>query len=164
MALPSLIAFAAASTPGCSREETARPVADPPSDRSGNFGAPDLIRAREWVRENAAAFGSDPGDVTIFGESAGARNVFSLLLAPRARGLFHRAIAQSGGIRLSSAASAEHFVDDPEPVHRGSSNEMLLKPLMADGEASDRQSTKGALSRMSPWSCWAGRAATTRCR
>ena len=70
-------------------------------DRSGNFGTLDLVRALQWIRENAAAFGGDPNNVTIFGESAGGTNVFSLLLSPPARGLFHRAIVESGGMQMS---------------------------------------------------------------
>jgi para-nitrobenzyl esterase len=62
-----------------------------------NRGLLDQIAALEWIRENIAAFGGDPGNVTICGESAGAMSVCSLLAMPRARGLFHRAIAQSGG-------------------------------------------------------------------
>ena len=56
----------------------------------------DLIRSLEWVRNNVSAFGGDPGRVTIFGQSAGGINVFALLLSPKAKGLFHRAISQSG--------------------------------------------------------------------
>jgi len=67
-------------------------------DRSGNYGTLDLIRALAWVRENAAAFGGDPERVTIFGESAGGANVASLVLSPLAKGLFQRAIVQSGGV------------------------------------------------------------------
>ena len=55
-------------------------------DRSGNFGTLDLVRALQWVRDNIAAFGGDPGNVTIFGESAGGTNVYSLLLSPQAHG------------------------------------------------------------------------------
>ncbi len=62
---------------------------------SGNYGLLDQITALEWVRDNIAGFGGDPSRVTIFGESAGGEAVLNLMTAPRARGLFHRAIAQS---------------------------------------------------------------------
>ncbi len=65
---------------------------------SGNYGLLDQIFALEWVRDNIAAFGGDPGNVTIFGESAGAISVGCLLVSPLARGLFHRAILESGSI------------------------------------------------------------------
>jgi carboxylesterase type B len=66
-------------------------------DGDANLGLLDQVAALEWVRENIAAFGGDPGNVTIFGESAGAMSVGTLLSMPLADGLFRRAIAQSGG-------------------------------------------------------------------
>ena len=63
---------------------------------NANRGLLDQVAALEWVWENIAAFGGDPGNVTIFGESAGAMSVGMLLAMPRAEGLFRRAIAQSG--------------------------------------------------------------------
>ncbi|KAM5125565.1 fatty acyl-CoA hydrolase precursor, medium chain-like, partial [Mantella aurantiaca] len=63
---------------------------------SGNFGFLDQVAALRWVRDNIGDFGGDPGSVTIFGDSAGAVSVAALVLSPLARGLFHRAIAQSG--------------------------------------------------------------------
>ncbi|KAG6794781.1 esterase E4-like [Apis mellifera caucasica] len=62
----------------------------------GNYGLKDLILALEWVKENISKFGGDPNNVTIFGVSAGSVLVHALLLSPRAKGLFHKAIGQSG--------------------------------------------------------------------
>ncbi len=64
---------------------------------SGNAGILDQIAALEWVRDNIEAFGGDPDQVTIFGESAGGMSVGTLLGMPRAEGLYHRAIVESGG-------------------------------------------------------------------
>ncbi|RYF59426.1 MAG: hypothetical protein EOO27_09310 [Comamonadaceae bacterium] len=76
---------------------------------SGNYGQMDLIMALEWVKTNIAAFGGDPSNVTIFGESGGGRKVLSLMASPRASGLFHKAISQSGTLipDTRTLASAE---------------------------------------------------------
>ena len=63
---------------------------------SGNYGLLDMVKALEWVKKNIAAFGGDPGKVTIFGESAGSSAVNFLMASPLAHGLFHRAIGESG--------------------------------------------------------------------
>ncbi len=70
---------------------------------SGNEGILDQIAGLEWVRDNIAEFGGDPGNVTIFGESAGGMSVGTLLAAPAARGLFHKAIPQSGACHTGAA-------------------------------------------------------------
>jgi para-nitrobenzyl esterase len=76
-------------------------------DGTANLGLLDQIAALEWVRDNIAAFGGDPSNVTIFGESAGAMSIGTLLAMPRAQGLFRRAIMQSGGAHtVMSAATA----------------------------------------------------------
>jgi len=71
--------------------------AQTPEDKAANFGTLDLIAALKWIQTNADAFGGDPDNVTIFGESAGGHNVATLLASPLAKGLFHKAIIQSGG-------------------------------------------------------------------
>ena len=63
---------------------------------SGNAGMLDIVAALEWVRENIGGFGGDPGNVTVFGESGGGRKTAGLLAMPSEKGLFHRAIIQSG--------------------------------------------------------------------
>ena len=74
---------------------------------SGNYGVQDQQLALRWVRANIAAFGGDPGNVTIFGESAGGLNVTTHLVSPASAGLFHKAIIQSGGYLLDTPAVAE---------------------------------------------------------
>lgn len=69
--------------------------AESPHGASGNYGLMDMVAALEWVRDNIAAFGGDPHQVTLFGESAGAGAVMSMLLVPQSEGLFHRAISES---------------------------------------------------------------------
>ncbi|MDA9371565.1 carboxylesterase family protein [Porticoccaceae bacterium] len=71
------------------------------ADGSGNFNLLDLIAALRWLKENIQVFGGDPANVTLFGESAGAANIGYLSVSPLARGLYHRAIKQSGGFEIN---------------------------------------------------------------
>ena len=75
-------------------------------DTTSNFGTLDIIAALEWVKLNISLFGGDPNNITIFGESAGGHNVLSLLVAKQAKGLFHKAISQSGYTTTYSKQSA----------------------------------------------------------
>ncbi|MGH8209421.1 MAG: carboxylesterase/lipase family protein [Steroidobacteraceae bacterium] len=75
--------------------------------KSGNAGMLDLVLMLQWVRDNIGAFGGDPTNVTIFGESGGAAKVSTLMGMPAAQGLFHKAIIQSGGSKAQRKASTE---------------------------------------------------------
>ena len=63
---------------------------------SGNYLFLDMVAALKWVQKNISAFGGDPDNVTIFGESGGSAKVVNLMASPLAKGLFHRAIGESG--------------------------------------------------------------------
>jgi para-nitrobenzyl esterase len=87
-----------------------------PGEFDTNLGLRDIIAALEWVQQNIAAFGGDPANVTLFGESAGGGCVTTLLTSPAARGLFHRAIAESSPAtsvygRERAAKSAHRFLE-----------------------------------------------------
>jgi para-nitrobenzyl esterase len=88
-------------------------TAESPQDSSGNYALTDVIAALHWVQENVAAFGGDPGRVTLAGNSAGARHISHLMTSPLAHGLFSQAIGQSGAAfdavqrPMSSLAEAE---------------------------------------------------------
>jgi para-nitrobenzyl esterase len=115
-------------------------------DASGNYGLLDVIASLGWVRDRVAGFGGDPGNVTVFGESAGARNVLSLLIAPDARGLFHRAIAQSGMVRRQDREHATRPA--AEGGHKNSATEVLVRMLVAEGKAGDETGARATLAKM----------------
>jgi para-nitrobenzyl esterase len=81
-------------------------------DKSSNFGTLDIIAALKWVQSNISLFGGNPDNITIFGESAGGHNVLSLIASKKAKGLFHKAISQSGyttSISLDKAYKQDKF-------------------------------------------------------
>ncbi len=93
---------------------------------TGHEGLLDQTAALKWVRQNIAAFGGDPDNVTIFGESAGGMSVGSLLALPAAKGLFHKAIPQSG------AASTAHTLEQAVLVSEHFLDILGLKPIEVD--------------------------------
>ena len=104
---------------------------DPALAGSGTNGTRDQIAALEWVRDNIAGFGGDAGNVTVFGESAGAMSVGTLLGTPSARGLFHRAIAQSGATAHVHAPSTAEPVADAYVAALGASGTGAVEALLA---------------------------------
>jgi para-nitrobenzyl esterase len=77
-------------------------TAESPEHSSGNYQFLDMIASLKWVQKNIAAFGGNPGNVTIFGESGGGAKVVNLMASPLAKGLFHRTIGESGGGQSTS--------------------------------------------------------------
>ena len=107
-------------------------------DASANFGLLDQIKALEWLRDNIEGFGGDKNNITIFGESAGGQNVIALYVSPLAKGLFHRAISQSGGITLTSIEDAEEIDRNIHPLgkdyrYRHKTTKELVNSLLNEG-------------------------------
>ena len=115
---------------------------------SGNFGTLDLIRALEWVRDNIRSFGGDPDNVTVFGESAGGYNALALMASPRAKGLFHRAISQSGGFDAIDPTEGYELVSNNG--HSNSAREIVNRLLVIDDQASNDAEASALQSTWSP--------------
>ena len=109
-------------------------------DLSGNYGNLDVVAALRWVRDNAAAFGGDPTNVTVLGESAGATNALALLVTPAAEGLFHRLIVQSLGFGFAKTPS----LDSPSGTAQ-----VLRRSLVASGRAKNKTEAERIAATMS---------------
>jgi para-nitrobenzyl esterase len=137
-------------------------------DSTGNEAMLDQVAALEWVRDEIAAFGGDPGNVTVFGESAGAVNIACLLTMPRARGLFGQAVLESGSLNLTRTPEAalettrqllKELGVGPERAHRlrdlsaqdlvqahnAVAGRIVLPPFspVADGDRDSRPAVRG---------------------
>ena len=109
-------------------------------DGSGNYGTLDQIFALKWIKNNIDLFGGDANNITIFGESAGGHNVYSLLFSPLAEGLIDKAISQSGSTKTSSIQDAINYRKTNDEYNDTiSSREIVNQLLVADKLANNRQ-------------------------
>ena len=113
----------------------------PDAPALASFGTLDIIEALRWSQRNISGFGGDVGNVTLFGESAGGRNVFSLLASPMTDGLFHRAIAQSGHVRSVTRAQAYNAQRQYPRVSRGSWE--VVEALGLDNDTVSAETLRG---------------------
>ena len=109
-------------------------------DKTANFGTLDLVKSLEWVRDYISFFNGDPKNITIFGESAGGRNVISLMSAPQSKDLFERGIAQSGYL---GSDSLDFAIND----ERAGSKGFLAAKLREKNNYTDEEINKKILDR-----------------
>ena len=122
-------------------------------NKTSNFGTFDIIAALEWVQSNISLFGGDPKNVTIFGESAGGHNVFSLLVAKQAKGLFQKAISQSGyttTISTNLAYKQDDYSSTSSYTSSNIVNKILInKEINSDQDSIDKKELRSILLGMS---------------
>lgn len=118
---------------------------DTEGSNSGNFGLQDALAALQWIKKNIAAFGGDPENVTIFGESAGAHAVGLLMSSPLSKGLFHKAILESGAFFDSAAGPLKDFTQSRS---RGAA---FQKQLAAPNVASLRALSADVINAAAPF-------------
>ncbi len=109
-------------------------------DDSGNFALLDNMAALRFIQNNVAAFGGDPGNVTLSGESAGATNLLAIMTSPMAKGLFHKVIEMSGGISMASNLVGKPGASpalNPASVSLAQGDGILKSLLVADGTVAD---------------------------
>ncbi|MBO9581883.1 MAG: carboxylesterase family protein [Sphingobium sp.] len=104
-------------------------TAQSPIHASGNYGLEDQIAALRWVARNIRAFGGDPANVTLFGQSAGGASVVDLVSSPAAQGLFHRAIIQSGAARDAISAMPKAVAEQQGVTFAGKTSLTALRAI-----------------------------------
>ena len=117
-------------------------------DKASNFGTLDIIQALKWVNQNIENFGGDKNNITIFGESAGGHNVLSLLVSPLAKGLFHKAISQSG---YTTSISANHaFKQSKKSDTSENTSSEFVKKILLKKNSIDAEDVRDILLSLSP--------------
>ena len=121
-------------------------------DDSGNFGTLDIVKVLQFIHKNVKNFGGNPGNVTVMGESAGALNVFSLLVSPQTVGanLIHRAVPLSGGLSLAGELPPGSIPTlSPSATYVAQGNALLSSLVIADGNAADAASASDYIATQS---------------